>query len=149
LGATHLLSLQTQITPVAPVVENAGSATAFLNGDGGGLRWKLSSSLTWRRANWTLGWTTRFFDSYFLNTDHGVVPDQGSATIPSQTYHDVFGRYQFTSDSKLAGAEVAFGINNVFNKEPPVDVTAPQGLGYSLWGDPRLASYYLSIKKSF
>jgi outer membrane receptor protein involved in Fe transport len=42
-------------------------------------------------------------------------------------------------------------VNNVFNKEPPLDVVAlgTESSGYSTYGDPRLANYSLSIRKSF
>jgi iron complex outermembrane recepter protein len=77
--------------------------------------------------------------------------NQGSATIPSQTYHDLTAQYRFDSSFGLAllsNTEIQLGIRNVFNKTPPLDTSAI-GFYYSKLGDPRLANYYLSLKKSF
>jgi len=159
-GGTRLMSLETQLTPATPLVENSGVGSAISVGnalDGGGLKWKANLSIAWSYADLTLGWATRFFDSYFLNIDHTVVTAQGSATVPSQTYHDLFGSYRFNHVPRLSvldDLELAFGVRNVFNKKPPIDVVG-QGVfaafapGYSYYGDPRLATYYLTVRKAF
>jgi len=63
--------------------------------------------------------------------------------VPSQTYHDVYGGYSF-----LSSVEVQAGVKNVFNKRPPFDANMT-ALYYSPFGDPRLATYYVSIRKAF
>jgi len=68
--------------------------------------------------------------------------------VPSQTYHDVVGKYRFgPSSSWLDGTEVQAGVKNVFNTRPPFDASFADF--YSPYGDPRLASYYVSLKKAF
>jgi outer membrane receptor protein involved in Fe transport len=42
---------------------------------------------------------------------------------------------------------VQVGVKNVFNTKPPYDVAT--SIGYSAYGDLRLASYWLSLKKEF
>jgi iron complex outermembrane receptor protein len=49
----------------------------------------------------------------------------------------------------LDNAEIQLGIKNVFNKKPPLDLGNSPLNFYSTLGDPRLASYYLSLKKYF
>jgi outer membrane receptor protein involved in Fe transport len=159
LGATRLASLETQINQAAPSVEYAGVGSAANVGsaaDGGGLKWQANAALTWNHRNLTLGWVTRYFDSYFLNAEHVVDGNQNAATVPSQQYHDLFGSYNFSAFGErvgfLSGVELQFGVNNVFNKAPPVDLVGGSGVasgGYSYFGDPRLANYYLSLKMNF
>lgn len=157
VAATNLRSLQTQLTPIAPVVEHAGVGTADNIGganDGGGLKWRTTGSVTWNYRDWSLSWVANFYDSYFLNTAHTVNPGQGSATVPSQIYHDLTAVYRLPFAGRapsLPETELMLGVRNVFNKAPPIDVvgrgfSAP---GYSYYGDPRLASYYVSLKMSF
>jgi outer membrane receptor protein involved in Fe transport len=49
----------------------------------------------------------------------------------------------------LTNTEWQLGIRNLFNTKPPLDVSNASGGYYSGFGDPRLASYYLSLKKAF
>lgn len=156
MSATRLVHLKSQITPSSPEVEDAG-AIATIDGTDGGLIWRATADLTWKYRSWTLGWATHFFDSYYLNTDHSVVPQQGSATVPSQVYHDIYFSYTVPGlpsfvGELLSGTEWQGGVKNVFNTKPPIDVVGITTLndnGYSAWGDPRLASYYFSVRKHF
>jgi outer membrane receptor protein involved in Fe transport len=45
--------------------------------------------------------------------------------------------------------EVRVGVTNVFNKEPPYDAFFSGGFYYSPYGDPRLRTYNVSLRKSF
>lgn len=148
LGASRLVSLETRLTPFSPVVENAGVSSGAVSS---GLKWKGSGALSWAYRNWRLSWTTRYFDSYWLNPEHSVDPDQGAAKVDSQTYHDLFATFRFDhgADARglLSNSELVLGVKNIFNTRPPIDVTKVNG--YSTWGDPRRASYYVSIRKSF
>jgi iron complex outermembrane receptor protein len=157
LAVTHLLDVKTQTTVSSPVVDNVGVAVAAISSasTGGGLEWKGNGSLTWSFKDWRVGWNTRYFDSYWLNMEHEFVAIQGSATVPSQIYHDAFVAWTINvgaTRTPLSSLEIQLGIQNVFNKEPPVDVVGTRGFnltGYSPWGDPRLASYYLTVRTAF
>jgi outer membrane receptor protein involved in Fe transport len=145
--ATRQLHNKTQSSVTAPVVENV----AFVDG----LKWKGNVTLNWDWRQWTLGWTTTYFDSYRLGDAASTNPpiaSQGSATIPSQIYHDVFASYRFAGSGRFAslfsGTRIDAGVRNIFNKEPPVDVFNTLYY-YSRWGDPRLSSYYVTLRKSF
>jgi iron complex outermembrane receptor protein len=149
---THLFTALSQLVPDAPLIENAG-ILATVDFRLGGLKWMGNSTVTWSKRGWMLGWRANFYDSYFLNATHTVVANQGSARVPSQIYYDLFGSYELDWSQSgqwrgaLAGIEVLFGVNNVLDRKPPIDVTL--STFYSTLGDPRLANYYLSVKKSF
>jgi iron complex outermembrane receptor protein len=141
--------------PTTPVVENVGL------GLGNPLKLRANGGLTWQRDHWTLGWSVRYFDSYLVAdpTATGsatLILNQGSPRVPSQVYHDFFATYKFSPHAENKGRlkmldrlELQVGVKNVFNAKPPLDAAAQFPLGYSTYGDPRLAEYYFSAKKSF
>lgn len=161
MGGTRVGSLRTQLAPVAPIVEYASVGTAGnvggLERDGGALKWNANALISWRFKSYTLGWATRYFDSYFFDPTHTLNPSQGAASVPSQTYHDVFVGYDFARvgnrGSLLEGLQMQLSVTNVFNRSPPVDVVgggfSSSRAGYSYYGDPRLATYALTLRKSF
>jgi iron complex outermembrane receptor protein len=137
--------------------------------DGGEAKSKASLTLSWEYRQWSLGWTTTYVGSYqqlgspgdpvelqFPGSNAYVVAAQGAFTIPSQTYHSIFGSYasgsvpmksRLASDA-LSNVTIQFGIKNLFNTLPPFDAhNFP--FFYSPYGDPRLRDYWLSIRKSF
>ncbi len=81
--------------------------------------------------------------------------------IGAQTAHDTFAGYRFGArfsssgnDWRAAGArmlrntEVQWGVRNVFNTEPAFSAQTISRL-YSPFADPRVSSYYISVKKAF
>lgn len=143
---TFVQSLKVESFPGAPAIDFAGVVSqtfALALGSNGALRWRGNLAVNWTRNALTLGWQTRFFDRYALKEDRSVFPGQGSPYVPSQMYHDASISYRFDFGSTLR-----FGINNIFNKVPPLDATADP-LYYSAYGDPRLRNFYLGISKSF
>lgn len=134
---------QKQILKFLPVIENALLAP----------EWKATAAIDWDWRQWRLNWTVRYLDRYFLLSDGTILPIQGSRAVASQTYHDVQVRYQFNEASGrglagdiLSGLEVQIGVRNIFDKDPPFDASSQQF--YSTYGDPRGASYYVSLTKS-
>lgn len=141
-SATYLDHNQTQVKSEAPLVENTGVT--------GNLKWRANGTINWEYGNWLVQWTTRYYDSYYLNVGHMTVLNQGAATIPSQVYHDVFARYRFDKAPQgLPNLEIVAGINNVFNRRPPVDVSTNTVGFFSPLGDPRRANYYVGLRASF
>ncbi len=50
----------------------------------------------------------------------------------------------------LSDTSVQLGVRNIFNKVPPFDALGGVSQQwYSTYGDARLASYYLTVKKAF
>ena len=77
-------------------------------------------------------------------------------------YHDLFASYAFgprksvsgsqlsTLGSKfLSGLTVQAGVRNIFNKIPPFDSYYLGTYYESPYGDLRLRTYWLSVKKAF
>lgn len=156
LVATVQTHFKTQLLPNSPLVENVGfrSGSTAVNIFGPTttpLKHKWNAGLTWERRQWVFGWTARYFDSYSSSS----AANQGNdGLVESQLYHDVFLRYRFgasIASPRLAGllnrTEVTVGVRNVLNDKGPFDASGP--LFSSVYADPRLASYYISIKKNF
>jgi outer membrane receptor protein involved in Fe transport len=117
------------------------------------LKLKGNIGLNWRHGAWSAGWAARYFDSYVAGLTPTINRWQGNGgRVPSQIYHDVFATYRFADDSRvavLADTDITLGIKNLFDKEPPFDANNTYNGYYSTFGDPRLASYWLGIKKRF
>lgn len=141
---THFLQ---QFLPDGPVTEYVGVTSS------NPLKLKGNVGLNWSHGAWSAGWTARYFDSYTAGLTATVNQWQGNGgRVSSQTYHDVFGTYRFGADAAatvLAGTDITLGIKNLFDKEPPFDANNIVNGYYSTFGDPRLASYWLGIKKRF
>ncbi len=141
-------TLARQVSSSAPEVDRVG----FYDGP---VELRFNAGIDWRRGPWSLSLNTQFYDEYkaFESTVPPSLYDyatrfQGTSTIPSQTYTDVFGRYSFES-GWLAGTQLSVGVRNVFNQEPPLVATSELTGGYSTYGDPRLRTYTVSVRKSF
>jgi outer membrane receptor protein involved in Fe transport len=164
-----LRHLKTQYSLTDPEYDGAGFPA-----DGGAAKFKSNVALGWEKGNWTAGWSARYFGDYKqfgaaggpLSIQYAggavystPVAAQGSEIIPSQTYHDVFASYSFgktvRSDSKwprlgttiLTGMTIQVGVKNIFGKLPPYD--ANYAYYTSPYGDLRLRSYSLSVRKEF
>ncbi len=149
---THLLQ---QALPGTPTLELVGFQT-------GPLKFRGNGGLTWRRGAWSAGWNMQYYDSYSI-FEHGFSDEenaeraltQGSPTIPSQTYHDVFARYRFGDSNRsgwglLNNTEILVSVQNVLDTSPPILTSSSSGAtAFSPYGDPRLRSYSISVKKSF
>ena len=152
MGATRQTHFITQVAPSTAPVENVGISAS------NPLKFKANAGLTWRNGNWSAGWTLVRFHSYQVvanpNTNGATtVANQGSLRVPAQTYHDIFGTYRPAAQAQtglgriLSDAEIRLAARNVFNTEPPFD--ASNASLYSRFGDPRLAIYEISLRKSF
>jgi iron complex outermembrane recepter protein len=158
--ATYAVSFETQLLPTSPVVEQVGRANSVQSAAGGRarpLRWRGSMGLTWTRGPMQAGWSMRYIDDYLLDTTSAAtLLGQGNAgRIDSQVYHDVFASYSFPAQpgngrwqGLWSNTQVRVGVKNLFNTEPPFDASNTANY-YSGFGDPRLASYYVSVKRRF
>ncbi len=135
--------------------------------NGGPIRLKGNTTLTWQRKALTMGWTTRYFGSYMQAGAPGgpngagytyTTLTQGSLTIPSQVYHDLFMAYDFGADADsrngfvarlLSGSQVQLNVRNVLDEAPPFDAAMGFYNYRSSFGDIRMRSYQLSLRKSF
>jgi outer membrane receptor protein involved in Fe transport len=152
--ATWQPQLQRQTTPGQPAVDSAGFSSGIL-------KWRANAGLDWRQGLWTVGWNAQYYDSYFAyaasatpQTISDTIRNQGAAKIPRQLYHDVFATYRFDVAPRFAGGvfegtEVTAGIENVFDKSPPILATIGTDGGYSTYADPRMRRFSLVLRKRF
>ena len=164
-GATLTEHLKQSPAVGAPLVEYVG----FVN-SGGVDKLKANAVLScYLGSHWVIGWRTNYYAGYKQN---GAPSDpqylgaavytpittntlpQGRATIPAQTYHNLFASYSFGTSPGfhrlLAGVTIQLGINDVFNTAPPYDAYSGYApYYYSPFGNPELRSYVLKIRKTF
>ena len=154
----------------------AAEAQEFVHGDECLFCHRNNIGVTWQKNSLLLGWTSTYYDSYYQYAAPGgpysqrfgvytfYTGAQGGTTIPSQTYHDFFGSYVFakrreaagsswaakhlTPKALLSGVTVQAGVKNVFDKVAPFDAFYSPYY-YSPYGNVRLRSYWLSVKKEF
>ena len=167
-----ILHLKNQYDQTLPEYD----AVNFPN-EAGAAKYKANATLSWEWHNWSASWSALYFGSYkqygaaggpdSLQYNGGaddtyyLVP-QGGDTIPAQVYHDLFVGYAFgkqhaKTGSKLGkagaaildGLTVQVGVRNVFDKVPPLDVYYAGNFYESPYGDMRMRSYWITVKKAF
>lgn len=156
-AATTIVHDERQYAIDSPLLEYVGSP-----GEGGQLRTKGNIGLNWQYKDWMLGWNTTYYSKYrqigapggpgaqqYGPTTNYTDP-QGGFSIPSQTYHDFFGSYSGgrRANAFLSDLEIKFGVKNVFNTAPPFDVYNAYYY-YSYYGDSRMRSYWIDVRKGF
>jgi outer membrane receptor protein involved in Fe transport len=154
---TWIGKYERQLAPTLPFTDQLGIGGSTANI---ALKYKANTGIRWRKDTWTGGWTLRYLDSYLvanpaLASSGNAIASQGNGgRIPSQTYQDVYLGYEFGLSDRdgvvgriVDGLDVKIGIRNLFNRKPPFDYSMLNY--YSYLGDPRLASYYVTVTKSF
>ncbi len=164
-SGTRISEFEQQLAPGAPLV-NIDNQVAY----GGPVMYKENGDLTWKFRNWSLGWTVIHYGSYLQDNVGGLtsyVAAQGSTSVASQTYHNVFASYTFPGphstgtsggpawyDRALADVTIRAGVKNVFGTLPPFDAYyGNYAVGPTVWtspfGDARLRSFWVSLEKLF
>ena len=147
-----------------PLSEGINNPNFTTNGTGLTLaKIKGNMTLDWTRGPFAAGWLTRYVGPYLLGSRYGIggaFPVQGTVNgeVSSQIYHDAYVGYRLGKTAigsawwkrALAETSLQVGVRNLFNKIPPYDeLGAQQFQYYSAYGDIRLRSYYITLKKSF
>ena len=148
LSGTRQTHYETQTNSASPLLENV-SIGSFP------LKTRASAGVSWTMHAVTLSWNSTYYGSYLVVDPRAAgnavtLKNQGNGgEVSGQTFHDLSGSYRFGADRSLllANTEVQLGIKNIFDQRPSFD--AGNGDLYSAYGDPRLASYYLSLKRTF
>jgi hypothetical protein len=149
--ASRQLTFERQPVPTADRVDHVGYGS-------GPLTWRGNGGVTWQRGELSLGWNAQYYASPYVYSPDALffkdfyITQQGADRLPSQLYHDLFARYRFEGgrsgwSNALANSELTFGIQNVFDRAPPVLATS--FFGYSAYGDPRMRRYALSLALRF
>ncbi len=143
--------LQRQVQRGEPTLEQVGKNL-------GPLKVRGNVGLTWMRDGWQLGWNMQYYNSYLIysayeNNDANNASwtaRNGSPIIPSQIYHDLFGRYRFGENhgsgwlGLLNNVEVLASVKNVLDVKPPILTDNNQGyFDISPYGDPRLRRWFI------
>ncbi len=83
--------------------------------------WTSTAVLDWRSNDWNASWTARHLsdmEEACLAADPALFCSGGTTNrLGSTTFHDIQVGYRF---DWLKGVQVTAGINNLFEKEPPV-----------------------------
>jgi iron complex outermembrane recepter protein len=108
-----------QLVPTEPFYQYVGSAST---NNGTTPRWRTYTTLDWKNYGFDAFAGVTFVDSV---TDHGTGGDSlsGFETVPSFTAVDFGASYDFShlhASKWLDGLTVSVGINNAFNKQPPL-----------------------------
>ncbi len=103
-------------------------------GEIGSPEWKANLNLTYTWEDLTVAWSTRFIDGVNIENDQ---LDFGS--IGSYAYHDLQARYAL-ADGQY---EVFIGVDNLFDKEPPI---LGQGIPGDVTGTNTAADVYDAIR---
>lgn len=144
----------------APIVtERAGHEYGSA---GGYPLFRSNLNLSWALGNWSANWIVRYTSdmSEECNDRTGgalSLTNLGLCSYPNEannklsrnrigaaTYHDAQVNYDFAS----AGTTVTFGIRNVFDKDPPVSMTASDSFDTHLYPIPGRFPY-LSVQVGF
>ena len=158
--ATYTSRFDKQATAQSESIDTVGFT-------GGPLQWRGNVGLDWQHVgrNWSAGWNAQVFDSYFRYTNEfpgateffrdEAIRIAGSETVGSQIYHDVLIQYrvpQIANQRMMRGAKITLGVQNIFNRKPPLlpsNFQAGGSTAYSQYGDPRLRRYSVSLHLPF
>jgi len=78
-------------------------------------RWRASGFVQWQLGNWEAEWRPRYIGTYSLQDSYGGV--QGPLFHEASTlYHD----FSFGYNLEVINSRVDFGVNNAFDKQPPI-----------------------------
>lgn len=156
-GQFHLYGIATLQTKLRRELLPTSVSFNMVGFRDGPLRWRGNAGLDWTLGRVTARWNIQYYDGYrvaFADPSNRIgtiqmLQLQGASHIPSQSYHDLGLSYQFGDGRKslLSGLKLSLGIQNAFDKKPPV--IADTLYGYSLYGDPRLRRFTVSLRKQF
>ena len=154
--ATWQIQTTRQLVAGTPALDYSGNRD-------GPLQWQGNGGFDWEYGDWRVRWNTQVYDSYNIYSTQdpttvggaasiaSAIALQGARKVPSQTYSDLHVSYEFAQTrGPLGGLKVSAGILNLFNETPPViAITSYTQAGYSLYGDPRLRRFSVSVSRAF
>ena len=143
LNSSYINNFQDQLNPDTPTQQQAGTFSDEASSGNGSLpHWKASFGLQWQSAAWNAR-----YGIYYVGDLREQVPEIGGARrIDSWINHNLQISYAFNApgfsfnpaDSSGAELEVALGVENLFDAEPPFAASAFNdnfdGRTYSLAG---------------
>lgn len=163
LGKVRLYAIGTWHPDSIRQTTAQGAALNYAGNRDGPLRWQGNTGFDWQMGKLNVQWNTQVYSSYNIyntadpSTTSGAaaiasaIALQGERKVPVQSYSDLFLGYDFgDSTGVLNGVRLSAGIQNIFDKTPPVvAITTYRASGYSTYGDARLRRFTISLRKSF
>lgn len=155
-NGTFTTHSKTQVSDSLPLVENVG----LNNGSAAALKFRGNAGLSYSRGAWSVGWTTRYLDSYWaadpsVATNAPTLLAQGNGgRVPREIYHDIAVRYRLGRPLRgflgpvLRQPEIRIGVKNLFNRAPAF-YAGNQMSYYSYVSDPYQARYSISVKTAW
>lgn len=148
LAATKQLSFKVQATATGAAVEQVRNRTAIM---AQALQWNANAQLRWEARRWSLGWSTRYFDSLLVPTNDLAVMQ--TDRIDWALNHDVFISHRIPANARdgwagtlLNDTSITLGSRNVFDRAPRFWASNPFGAPYdSIMG----RTVWLQIRKNF
>lgn len=122
VGRYEALGAAGQLQPQGPGIEVVDSAIP---------EWTSNAVLDWSLGNWTASWTARHISKLTEQCGDAVEfavcsdPAVGTNRLDAITYHDAQVGYRV---DWLKGLQLTAGLNNVFDKDPPLCLSRPQRL---------------------
>jgi iron complex outermembrane receptor protein len=118
LNASNINRYSEQQSPVSRSVNLAGTfADEASEGRGALPKWKLNVGAYWKYKRWQASYTTHYISKLVEQVPFSVE----KRTISSWLTHDIQASYVFFWGE---GARITLGVNNVFDKEPPLSAAA-------------------------
>lgn len=115
--------------------------------------WTSVLGLDWRRDNWNASWTVRHVSELREQCGDAVdfpvcgEPSTGTNRLPATTYHDAQLGYRI---DWLKGLQLLAGVNNLFDKDPPVCLSCSlNGYDASTYDIPGGRYWYLRADLRF
>lgn len=140
---TYLDSFKVQTLPGGSIADYAGTVGGTSTSQPGSLpKWKAVTTLTYTDANFNLGGRWRFIDK-MRAASRATNPNATTPGVPSYSLFDIFVGARVTQDYSLRA-----GINNVFDKNPPIlngVVGTTEASTYDVIG----RSFYVSLTAQF
>jgi hypothetical protein len=117
-----------------PILNSAGAASVP--------RWRGQTSFDWQRGAWTTGSTLAYTASSGYHD---------AANWYQKPYRVVHVRAAYTTprDSWLRGTQIAVGIDDLFNEDPPLNLDHPIGFNYATIARPQGRFWRVTLKRSW
>ena len=165
LGKFKLAGNATFLSSYAQTVLGSDGVTLTRTGYVGTLalpRWKINPSLQWSNGPFSGSVNTRIIWGTFESCDDGITPSLSELGLCSDpTHRDVDGnlsprnrvKYAFKTDMQMgyvykpAKASITLGLENAFDRDPPISYSSSNSFESSYWVPGRLP--YISLKKDF
>ncbi|MBB3834857.1 iron complex outermembrane receptor protein [Xanthomonas arboricola] len=144
VGRYEALGAAGQRQPQGPGIEVVDSAIP---------EWTSNAVLDWSLGNWTASWTARHISKLTEQCGDAVEfavcgnPAEGTNQLDAITYHDAQIGYRV---DWLKGLQLTAGLNNVFDKDPPICLSCSlNGYDASTYDIPGGRFWYARVDLKF